>query len=414
MRKRLLMGLVSALLVTPFTHAEDWAEFRGPGGTGVYNGKLPTKWSPTENVAWKTAIPGKGWSSPVLFQNKLYLTTGIAQEGSTNLYDLHVLCLDAGSGKVLWNELVFKDDGSLKNEVHKKNSPASPTPIIEGDKLFVHFGPWGTAALDLQGKTIWKQTELKFKPQHGNGGSPIIEKGKLIFTCDGTDQQYLVALDVESGKVKWKSERSVKPKLGFSFATPAVFTIDGTRQLIAMGPDMTGSYDPETGKENWRVTYTGWSLIQRPLYAHGLVYIHTGYVRPELLAVKPDGQGDVTKTHVAWKATKAVPNTPSLLLDGEELYMVSDAGTLTCMDAKTGKVHYSERLPGQFSASPLLSEGKIYLTTETGTGLIVPVGKEFKLAYRTEMNEKTFASFVPGDGAMYVRTETQLFKFVSK
>jgi outer membrane protein assembly factor BamB len=256
---------------------------------------------------------------------------------------------------------------------------------------------------------------LKFKPQHGNGGSPIVHGGKLYFTCDGSDTQDMVALDAATGEIAWKQPRGTKPRLGFAFTTPTVIEVNGKKQVIAPGAEAAMAYDPADGKEIWRVNYQGFSLIQRPIYAHGLVFLNTSYMSPTLIAVKPTGQGDVTNSHVVYRVRKGVPNTPSYLIVGDELYMVSDAGVLTCLDAKTGTVHYAERLPGRgYSASPIHADGKIYLTSESGTGCIVPVGKKFELAYRTEMEEKTFATFVPGDGAMYVRTETQLYKFAGK
>lgn len=406
---RFVQGILSLLFCLAPARGEDWPEFRGAKGDGVYNGKLPTEWGPDKNVAWKAAIPGQGWSSPILWKGKLYLTTGV--KGKDDLHELRALCIDAASGKIDWDVKVFDEDPSLKKEVHKKNSPASPTPATDGERLYFHFGPWGTAALDFAGKTIWTRQDLKFKPQHGNGGSPIVHGGKLVFTCDGADQQYLMALDAKTGTDAWKTKREPGVSFGFSFTTPLVIAVDGKEQIVAPASGMAAGYDPADGKELWRVKYAGFSLIQRPVFAHGLVYLQTGYVRGTLLAVKPDGKGDVTASHVAWKATKGVPNTPSYQVAGDEIYMVSDGGVLTCMDAKTGKEHYTERLPGQFSASPLFSDGKIYLTTETGTGLIVKAGTTFEQLYKTEMGEKTFASFVPGDGAMYVRTETKLYKF---
>jgi outer membrane protein assembly factor BamB len=410
MHLRILATLTLAfVLASPPARAEDWPEFRGPGGVAHYTGTLPTTWGPaTSNIAWKTPLPGAGWSSPILWKNKLYLTTAIDGKAK-GTYELQAMCVDTATGKLEWAKTIFEDDGTL-NETHKKNSHSSPTPITDGQRLYVHWGPWGTAALNLDGSVIWKQT-IAFHPQHGNGGSPILHKNLLIFTCDGREKQSVAALDTAMGKIVWNTPRSVKPALGFSFSTPQIIEVAGKAQLVAPGPDMTAGYDPDTGKEIWRVTYVGWSLIQRPTFAHGLVFVSTGYTRQATLAIDPNGTGDVTATHIRWTEKKNAPNTPSYLAVGDELYSVTDQGKLNCHDAKTGKLYYSERIPGAYSASPIYNNGNIYLTSEEGTGIIVTAGKEFKQTYRTEMNEKTFASFVPGDGALYIRTESQLYKF---
>lgn len=388
--------------------AADWPQFLGPTGDGHYAGpKLPTEWGPDTNVAWKTKIPGKGWSSPVVFKGKVYLTTAVPQ--SNGDHSLRALCLDVKSGKIDWDREVFlapKEKADLK---HGKNGTASPTPVADGDRLYVHFGHLGTAALDLAGKVVWTRTGLYGRPVHGNGGSPVLVDGVLVFSCDAVDKQMVVGLNAKTGEVAWQTPRKTEAAKYFSFGTPAVLTVDGKKQVVSEGSDVIAGYDPKTGTELWRFKFKGYSVIPKPVYGHGHVYFSTGYDNATLKAIKPGGAGDA-----AWTVTKGAPHTPSLLLDGNEIYTVSDNGTLSCVDAKTGTVVWSERVGGAFSASPILADGKLYLTNETGKGFVVEAGRKYNVLAESDLKEKTFATFAAADGALYVRTESQLYKFAGK
>ncbi len=425
-----VLGIFGFWTVSTLGFAGDWPEFRGPGGTGIYNGKaLPMEWGPDKNVAWKIEIPGKGWSSPILWHEKLYLTTAVElpskldkTENSTGNqsakanriksdYELRVLAIDATNGKLIWNKLLFISKGASAPNIHSKNSHASPTPVTDGEHLFVHFGHEGTAALKLQtGEIIWKKI-YSYQPVHGNGGSPILVGDKLVFSCDGGDQQFVVALNKTTGDEVWKTARNNKNNYPFSFSTPQLIDTPSGKQIISSGSFMIAGYEPETGKEIWRSTYKGWSLIQRPVYGSGLLFYTTGYMKPILHAIEPKGSGDIT-SKIVWTNPKAVANTPSLTLVNEKLYMVSDNGMFTAMEAKTGKVIWSERLPsGGYSASPLYSDGKFWITNETGVGVVVKVDKEFQILKKNDLKEKTFASFVPSNGALFIRTEKHLYRF---
>jgi outer membrane protein assembly factor BamB len=408
--------LVWVTLIAPAAAcaADDWPEFRGPTGQGLLEkGGLPAEWSATRNVAWKQAIPGAGWSSPVLGGSRIYLTTAVRVPGSKD-YSLRALCLDAGEGKVLWDEEVFKEDGAKAPGIHSKNSHASPTPVLHGDRLFVHFGHLGTACLDLKGKVLWRQTGLGYDPVHGNGGSPILVDDLLVFSIDGDDKQLVVALDTKSGDVRWKTDRKTTGPKKFSFHTPLLIEVDGKKQIVSAGSNMVGGYDPRTGAEIWRVRYNGYSVIPRPVYGHGLVFLSTSFDAPVLLAVRPDGKGDVTETHVAWRERKNAPNTPSPLLVGDELYVVSDRGIATCLDARTGKQHWQERLDGGFSASPLYADGKVYFQNEKGVGYVVKAGKQYDLLATNSLGERTLASYAAADGALFIRTEGHLYRIGAK
>ena len=409
---------VSLVLVlfapAPETPTDGWPQFRGPTGQGIVSaGKVPTDWGPDRNVAWKQEIPGTGWSSPVVHDGRIYLTAAVpVAGGAASDLSLRTLCVSAKNGKILWDVEALKEDGSKAPKPHSKNSHASPTPVIDAKekRLYVHFGHMGTACLDLDGKVLWTQTDLTYAPVHGNGGSPILADGLLVFSIDGSDKQCVVALDAANGKVKWQTDRHSKATKKFSFSTPLVIEVDGKKQVISPASDVVCAYDLKSGDEIWRVTYEGYSLIPRPVYAHGLVYTCTGFEAPQLLAIKADGKGDVTKTHVAWSIRKNVPLTPSLLVSGDELYMVSDHGMASCLDAKTGEAHWQERLGGNFSASPILADDKVYFLSEEGVGHVVKAAKKFERIAKNDLKERTLASYAVAEGALFIRTETHLYR----
>jgi outer membrane protein assembly factor BamB len=406
-----LLAAACAMSVGTAARGGDWPEFRGPTGQGHAEGKLPLHWGPDKNVVWKQPIPGAGWSSPVVVAGRVYLTTAVPKaEAATADRSLRALCLDARSGKVLWDQEVFLQDGKKAPRIHAKNSHASPTPLVVGDRLYVHFGHQGTACLDLDGKLLWRQTELRYKPVHGNGGTLAAVDDLLAFACDGSEEPFVAALDRATGKVKWRTPRGGNAFKKFSFGTPLVINVEGKKQIVIPGADAVCAYDPADGKEIWRVRYEGYSVIPRPVYGHGLVFICTGFDSPSLLAVKPDGKGDVTETHVAWSTTKAVPLTPSLLLVGEELYLMSDRGVASCLDAKTGKMIWQERVGGNHSASPLYADGKIYFLSEEGVGVVVKAGRTFEVLARNDIKERSLASYAAADGALFLRTDKHLYR----
>jgi outer membrane protein assembly factor BamB len=411
---RLNCALVLGLCVVawPVARADDWPEFRGPTGQGLARGSFPVEWGPTKNVAWKQAIPGRGWSSPVIMAGRVYLTTSVPLTDGSNDQSLRALCLDSATGQILWNKEVIRQNGATAPGIHGKNSHASPTPLVQGERLYVHFGHQGTACLDLEGNVRWRNTGITYEPVHGNGGSPILVDDLLVFSCDGGDVRFVVALDKETGKVVWKTDRPGEPSRKFSFSTPLLIDVRGRKQIISPGSDMVGAYDPRTGKEIWQVRYEGgYSIIPRPVYGLGLVFICTGYGVPNLLAIRPDGDGDVTDTHVVWRTRKAAPHAPSPLLVGEELYMVSDRGMVSCLDASTGRLYWQESIGGNYSASPICGGGYVYFQSEEGTGVVLKAGKQFQRVARNALGERTLASYAAVDGALFIRTEKNLYRF---
>jgi outer membrane protein assembly factor BamB len=380
---------------------------------GLYEGPaLPIKWGREQNVVWKKPIPGSGWSSPVVAGGRIYLTTAVPKGEDVRNGDqsLRALCLSAGTGKVLWDHEVFVQDGRAAPKIQAKNSHASPTPIVRGNRLYVHFGHQGTACLDLDGNVIWKNRELKYPPVHGNGGSPELVDGLLIFSCDGGSDPFVVALDAANGKVKWKTPRSFDYFKHFSFCTPLAIEVNGSKQVVLPGSGGVIAYDPKSGEEIWKVAYEGYSVVPRPVYGQGLVFVSSGYDSPQLLAIRPDGKGDVTNTHVAWRFKRDAPLNPSPLLVGEELYIVSDKGMASCLNARTGEAYWSERLGGAFSGSPLFADGKIYFLSEEGRGAVVKAGKQFEELARNDLKERALASFAAADGALYIRTDRNLYR----
>jgi outer membrane protein assembly factor BamB len=375
---------------------------------------MPLEWGPEKNVVWKTAIPGSGWSSPVVTNGQVILTAAVPI-GDDEKADvaLRTFCVDADNGRIVWNVEVFRQSAAEAPKIHTKNSHASPTPLISGDRVFVHFGHQGTACLSTNGKILWRNQELKYPPVHGNGGSPILVDDLLVFSCDGASDPFVVALDAASGDVRWKTPRPGETVKKFAFSTPLLITAGGRRQIISPGAGSVGAFDPKTGHEIWRVRYDGYSVIPRPVFGHGLVYISTGFDSPEVLAIRPDGSGDVTDTHVAWRQSRGAPNSPSMLLVGDELYFVSDRGIASCVDAKSGKVHWQERVGGGHSASPVYSDGRIYFQNEQGTGIVVKADKKFEKLAENALRERTLASHAIADNSLFLRSEKHLYRIAT-
>lgn len=391
----------------------DWPQFRGPSGQGIVpdNQQLPITWSTTKNVKWKVSIPGKGWSSPVVCGGKIFLTTAIAT-GSVGDYELVAICLDAKTGKTLWQTNVFTQSGADAPKIHSKNSHATPTPVIANDRLFVHFGHQGTACLRLDGKIVWTNRKLKFHPVHGNGGSPIVVGSKLIFSCDGLPQPFVVALSTRTGRVAWKTMRNTHAKRPFSFSTPLVVGAGLHKEVVVPGSGCLWAYNPATGREIWEVNWgEGYSVVPCPVAGHGMVYASSGYDKAILHAVKTGGRGDVTDSHVVWKGSKkGVPRNASFILLGDELYTFDDGGVGSCWDAKTGELIWQERVAGPFSASPIANNGRIYTLDEYGVAKILKAGRQYRVLASNHIGERAFASFGVNGNAILLRTQTKLYR----
>lgn len=380
--------------------AESWPEFRGPSGQGHSSVEsAPVRWSESENVRWKTALSGQGWSSPAILDGKIWITTADAQGLS-----LRALAFDLESGALLHATEVFEREAPA--QMHQKNTHASPTPLLEDDRVYVHFGPLGTAALDGSGEVLWRNQEHPYRPGHGGGGSPVLAGDLLIYSADGTDRQAMIALRKDTGETAWRTERGSR----MAFSTPLALEHEGRAQVVSTGGNQAAAYDPATGKELWRGGYDGFSLVPRPVYADGLVYLTTGFHGPEMLAIRPDGSGDVTKSHVVWRASRGVPLTPSPLWVDGVLYMVSDRGIASALDAATGKQLWQARLGGAFSASPVLAAGRLYFTNEEGETTVVAPGRKYEELAKNRLDGRTLASPAVVEGALIIRTDRALYR----
>ena len=310
------------------------------------------------------------------------------------------------TGRELVNVEVFRTRSG--DPLNPKNSLASPTPIVDGDRVYVHFGADGTAALTSSGDMVWK-ARLPYESQHGNGGSPVLYGDLLIFSGDGSDQAFVVALDKRTGKVRWKTAR--RQPADQAYSTPLVIRVGDRDQVVSVGAYRAAAYDPESGKEIWRISYAdGFSNVPRPVYGHGLVYIATGFQQPSLLAVRVDGAGDVTRTHVAWTLRRAAPLTPSPLLVGDELYIVNDAGIASCLDARTGMPHWQQRIGGNYSASPVFADGRIYFLAEEGEATVILPGKDFRKLATNRLDGATLASMAISVGSIFIRSDRYLYR----
>src|SRR4029077_14164660 len=360
------------------------------------------EWSESRNVIWKTPIPGRGWSSPVVAGGRVWVTTATRGSGAS----LRALAFDGESGREVVNVEVFRiRSADLSNP---KNSHASPTPIVNGDRVYVHFGAEGTAALSTSGDIVWKARH-PYESQHGNGGSPLLYGDLLIFSGDGSNDAFVVALDTRTGKVRWKTPR--RQPADQAYSTPLVIRVGDRDEVVSVGAYRAAAYDPLTGKEIWRVGYgDGFSNVPRPVYGHGLVYIATGFQQPSLLAVRADGSGDVNKTHIPWTLRRAAPLTPSPLLVGDELYLVNDGGIASCLDATTGEARWLQRLGGEYCASPVFAAGRIYSLSEEGVATVIAPGKEFRQLARSSLDGETLASMAVSDGSIFIRTGSHLYR----
>lgn len=408
--KFLLFGSITLLLFTVSSLA-DWPQFRGPDGQGVSGARnVPLEWGLKKGVAWKIKIPGKGWSSPVIADGKVIVT--VSRDDGEKV-TLGTVAFDIQSGEVAWKQDLFTPDAAEVRKRHSKNGLASATPFIKEGVAYVHFGHMGSAALKLgDGAVIWKQT-FKYPPVHGTGSSPVVVAENMIFSADGASDPVIVALDRRKGEVAWKTAREQKVRKTFSFGTPLVLEIDGRTQVISQASGKVAAYDPEDGSEIWKVRYgEGYSVVPRPVFANGLLYVATGFDRAFLLGIRPQGaKGDVTDTHVAFKENRYIPKTPSFVESGGYLYLVDDTGSLTCRDGKSGELKWREKIPGNFSSSPVMIGNKLYLATEDGVAYVAEVSpKGGKIVFELEMEERIFASPAVIDGALFLRSEEHLWK----
>ena len=401
---------------------DTWPEFRGLNSNGIVTGTrgLPLKWSETQNIVWKTAINGRAWSSPVIAEGKIWLTNA-TKDGK----EMSAVCLNAKSGEILHSVPLFSNTlvEPLGNSI---NGYGSPSPVIEQGRVYVHFGSYGTAAINTSnGNVLWKRTDLPCRHFRGPGSSPVLYNDLLILTMDGIDVQYLVALDPVSGKTVWKTDRSTKwtdiepggkirggGDLRKAYTTPTFTKVGNETIMISPGAKACFAYNPTNGKELWHITYTGYSNASRTVISDGHALINTGYGKPHLVSLKldPQARGDITKSHIVWDIFKRVPKRSSPIVVGKQLYMTTDEGILSCIDLNSGKELWSDRLRGHFSASPIMADGRIYFFSEMGYCYVINPGKSFQLLASNKLDDSFMASPAVAGKAIYARGKAHIYR----
>jgi outer membrane protein assembly factor BamB len=388
--------------------SDNWPEFRGPSKDGHSKATdLPLTWSETENIKWKVSIHDRGWSTPVIWGDQIWMTTALE-----NGEQMFAICVSNKTGKVLHDVKIFENTNPPR--VSSMNSYASPSPLIEAGRVYVHFGTYGTACLDTKtGQVLWQRRDLNCDHEEGPGSSPVLFGDLVILTLDGGDVQYLAALDKKTGKTVWKTDRSTKwPKehdYRLAFGTPLIVEKNGKPQLVTTGSKAAIAYDPFTGEELWKVRYAGWSNSPRPIAENGMVFINTGFENHQLWAVRIDGLGDVSDSHIAWKYDKNVPKIPSPLVIDGLIYMVSNNGIVSCLEAGTGKLLWQERIGGSYVSSPIYASGHIYFSNNNGKTTVIKAGRAFEVLAVNQLDDGLMASPAVVGSSLIMRTKTHLY-----
>jgi len=435
---RSTLGLVTAACVAVASHvavaADPWPQWRGPDGQGhaAAAHDLPVTWSEQEHVRWKTPLPGRGWSSPVIGGGLVWMTTAVEQPGTeaerkrrlegkasnqpltvAGPVSLRALGVDAESGRLVHDvELLTVAE---PQPIHALNSFASPSPVLAGNRLYCHFGDFGTACLDTTtARVVWTSRELRLNHENGPGSTPVLWKDRLIVHVDGSDTQAIAAFDAATGAVAWKTPRSgtlrADPQLKKAYGTPLILPLGGRDVVVSPAADWLYGYDPATGAELWKQSYggLGFSIVPRPVFAHGLLFMSTSFMQPEILALRLDA--GTAAPEIAWREKKGAPTMPSPLVVGDELYMISEKGIATCLDARTGKPVWAERLAGNFSSSPLFADGRIYVGSREGKTYVLRPGPQAEVLATNELEGGIFATPAAVGRAIYLRTEGAVYR----
>ncbi|NOT59327.1 MAG: PQQ-binding-like beta-propeller repeat protein [Acidobacteria bacterium] len=407
-----------------FVFASDqWPQFRGPDGTGHSDVKdLPLTWSESENIVWKTPIHDHGWSSPVIFGKQVWLTSA-SKDGR----QLYALCLDRDTGKVIKDLKLF--DVTAPQYVHPFNTHASPTPAIENGRVYLTFGAPGTACIDTKSfKVLWQRTDFECNHFRGSGSSPVIFQNLLLMHFDGSDKQYIVALDKKTGKTVWQTNRSIdfqdiqpNGKIAAdgdfrkAFATPHVAQLNGRWEMISLGAKAAYSYDPFTGKELWRVEERAQhSASTRPVIGHGMIFYPTGFSAGQLFALPIGGNGLIDHAKLTWKFKRNVSNKPSILLIDDLIFMIGDAGVASCVEAKTGTLVWQQRIGGEYSASPVYADGKVWFFSEEGKTTAIKAARTFEKLAENQLGDGFLASPALAGKAFYLRSRSHLYRVERK
>jgi outer membrane protein assembly factor BamB len=421
--KPFFTAVLAALLPLAAAPGAQWPGFRGPTGQGQAEGTLPLHWGAGSNVAWKAAVPGHGWSSPVVWDDRIFLTTTL--ESGTKC---HVLCLARKDGRVLWDQRVFEQ---VPRRKEGKNSYATPTPVTDGRQVYVVFGDGSVAALACRdGRVAWTNREVAFYSRHGLGASPILHDGLLIMPYDGSnpvtaagsypnntpeerlgwqipwDKSFLAALDTRTGRRAWTARRGMSR---IAHVTPLVHQAGGRSQILSVAGDVVQGFNPRTGERIWSAYCQGEGVVPGPVLGDGVVFTASGYEKTTLRAIRTDGAGEVTATHIVWEQRKGVPSQASLLRVKPHVFAVTDGGIATCYAEATGEIVWQERLGGNYSASPVAAGDRGYFLNEAGETVVIALGPKFQILARNALGEKCQASMAGADGRLFIRTEQSLF-----
>ena len=416
---------VSSLIITSglsifinlLADAQNWTQFRGSNLDGKAPGQNPpTHWTSDSNLVWKSEIPGEGWSSPVVYNQQIWLTTATNQGR-----ELFALCIDKSNGEIIHNLLLFRPDSVFGK--HAVNSYATPTPCIDEKHVYVNFGQYGTACLETQtAKIVWKREDLFCDHVQGPGASPILYKNMLILHYEGVDTLFIMALDKKTGKTIWKTVRPAElydplEDIGKkAYITPIIVNVNGRDLMISNGSAACIAYDVETGKEVWRIIQGEDSTISSPVYEDGIVYFYTGFVSPpqgekycELFAVKPEGEGNVTETNILWRQKSPILQLLSPLVDHGVLYTIDSNGKLMGIDAKSGEILFQERLKNKYNASPVLAGGHLYFSSTNGKVLVIKEGRALEIVSENRLEGQIWASPAVTNNQLLIRTSRFLY-----
>ena len=400
------------------SYSQNWTQFRGSNLDGKAPGQVPPlHWTPDSNIVWKAEIPGEGWSSPVVFNNEVWVSSAM-NKGK----ELYAVCVNKTNGGIIHKQLLFTPDTVFGK--HAVNSYATPTPCIENDFVYMNFGQYGTACVQAgTGKITWKRNDLLCNHVQGPGSSPILYKNMLILHYEGVDKYFIIALDKTTGKTLWKTERPADlyeplEEIGRkAYITPIVINVKGRDLLISNGSAVCIAYDILTGIEVWRIVQGEDSTIAMPVTENGIVYFYTSFLTPkdggekycELMAVNPDGEGDITKTNIIWHIKSPILQLSSPLINNGLIYTIDTNNTLLCIDAKTGKTIYDYKLHSKYNASPVLAGGYIFFPSTNGKTLVIKEGKTLGIVSENKLDGQIWASPAVTDNKLLIRTSKYLY-----
>jgi outer membrane protein assembly factor BamB len=410
-----IITIVFTLLLCVPAGAENWPQFRGPTGQGISTeSDLPLKWSANQNVAWKASVPGEAWSSPIVWEDRVFVTT-VTDEGTS----CYVLCFAAASGEMLWDTFVFKQQTLRKESM---NSYATPTPATDGERVYAVFGGGGIAAVNLDGSIAWTNDDFPFYSQHGLGSSPILHEDLIIMARDGSsegpdkkvgwqipwDKSFVVALDTKTGEVRWKTGRGMS-RIGH--VTPALWrNPDGRAQLVSGAGDVVQGFDMDTGERLWTSTNIGEGVVPSIVLGDGVAFTCSGWGgRESTKAFRLGERGDLKQTNLVWEQSRAMPRIPSFVYAEGLLFGVTENGVAICLDGESGDFLWQERLGGEFAASPVYADGRIYYLSEEGETIVINAAREFQILARNPLDEKTRASMAVASGRLFIRTAQNLY-----